>query len=145
MNTSAELRNNLNLKRFMTTAWLLAGLFVFGGCAGTPINNRSASSVDARFRMGKTESLAPKTPASSSVRFYQTVIRVTLGSHCSYFPSDSAYAIWLSKRCGFFKTTLKSFERYSREFDAAYLGLPVMTSSEGQYFKDIPDECKWLG
>lgn len=145
MNMSAGLQNNLSLKRFVTTAWLLAGLFVFWGCAGNTISNRSASAVDARFRMAKGDAQASRTPPSSSVRFYQNVLRVTLGSHCTYFPSDSAYAIWLSKRCGIFKTTLKSFERYSREFDAAYLGLPVMNSSDGQYFKDIPDECDWLG
>lgn len=144
MSMSVKLQSNLSL-RFFTTAWLFAGLFVFWGCAGGTINNPSASSVDARFRMVKRDPVASRTPASSSIRFYQNVLSVTLGSHCSYFPSDSAYAVWLSKRCGVLKTTLKSFERFSREFDAAYLGFPVMSFSGRSYFKDVPDECDWLG
>ncbi|MGZ3769735.1 MAG: membrane protein insertion efficiency factor YidD [Bdellovibrio sp.] len=94
--------------------------------------------------MARQDSKNAFQASSSSVKFYQNFVRGTLGSHCSYFPSDSAYAIWLSKRCGVLKTTLKSFERYSREFDAAYLGLKIISSEKQNYFKDVPYECRWL-
>ncbi|MGZ3774718.1 MAG: membrane protein insertion efficiency factor YidD [Pseudobdellovibrionaceae bacterium] len=144
MSTSAVLKDNLSFKVLVKTAWLFAGLFVFCGCAENTINNSSASSIDAQFQIKSLQSVKPEAVASSSVQFYQNVLRVGLGSHCHYFPSDSTYAILLSKRCGPLKTTLKSFERFSREFDAAYLGVPVMSSFEGPYFKDIPDGCDWL-
>lgn len=144
MNLTAK-RNNLNLYFFFLKAWLFAGLFAFWSCSGRPINNLLVSGIDARFQlMQKNSSTTYHNPASSSVRFYQNVIRSTLGSHCAYFPSDSAHAVWMSKNCNPLKSTLNSFARYSREFDVAFLGLPIIHSSQNQNFKDIPNGCNWI-
>ncbi|MNK84120.1 putative membrane protein insertion efficiency factor [compost metagenome] len=139
---SANLASNLKFQTIYRVAWLIAGLSFFSGCASVYQASPRVSAIDAHYQLASAKKqITSSAPASPSVRFYQDVIRTGLGSHCTYFPSDSEYAIMISRRCGPIKTTIRSFERFSREFDAAYLGLPILSTSEGLHFKDIPDDC----
>ena len=145
MSTTALLENNLKSKNLVSTAWLIAGLYFFLGCASPSLQPKSMSAIDARYQLKNSAEKNPvKTGGSPGVSFYQNVLSSTLGSHCSYFPSDSRYAMMISKRCGPVMTMFKSFERYSREFDAAHLGLPIVNVDRDNHFKDIPNECEWI-
>jgi putative component of membrane protein insertase Oxa1/YidC/SpoIIIJ protein YidD len=145
MSTTVLLKSNLRADKLVFTAWLIAGLYFFLGCASPNLQSKPVSSIDARFQLhNATDKVPVKSGGSPSVSFYQNVLSSTLGSHCSYYPSDSRYAMMISKRCGPVLTMFKSFERYSREFDASHLGLPLVQVDGDNHFKDIPNECEWI-
>lgn len=144
MNMNVHQESNFNSLRLLSAAWLITGLCFFMGCVSPSISSVPASSIDSRYQLQQTQHKIASTSGSPSVVFYQSVLRTTLGSHCQYFPSDSAYTSMISKRCPPAITMLKSFERYSREFDAAYLGLPIINVDGSNHFKDIPYECTLL-
>lgn len=144
MNTTVHQESSFNLLRPLSTAWFITGLSFFVGCASPSLSPQLVSSIDSRYQLHQSQNQSAPSSSSPSVVFYQSVLRTTLGSHCQYFPSDSAYAAMISKRCNPAVTMLKSFERYSREFDAAHLGLPVVNLDGNNHFKDIPHECTLL-
>jgi hypothetical protein len=129
--------------RFLRRAWLCAGLFFFCGCAAQVPAGEVHSGIDGNFQLHEVRAAAT-APASPGVSFYQRVLRSTLNSECTYFPSDSAYAQLMASHCGALKTTLKSFARFSLEPDAAQLGRPLVHVENRIHFENVPLDCQWL-
>lgn len=159
MNTHALQRSNSATLMNLLKAWQFAGLFLFlGACATSDpyssgvLSTGVLSTIDAQFKLQRVQKSSdraqspkdPDSPKSPGVSFYQNVLRSTLNSECAYFPSDSAFAQILAKRCSPVKTMLKSFARFSLEPDAAYLGRPIVRLEEKIHFEDIPNGCAWL-
>jgi len=128
----------------------VGALFVCGvsGCA----THRSPqlqllSGIDARFELARSRATLRLGPTESpGVSFYRSVLGQTLSSHCSYFPSDSAYAQDLHRRCGRVSAIVRSYARFSRESDASELGFPLVPQPDHNlYFKELPDDCdEWI-
>ena len=118
--------------------WLgtAAGLL---GCTSSA-RNVPFSSIDADYLRG-----APGAASSGSagVSFYQRVLGLTLGSHCRWEPSDSAYAQLTHRQCGSLKGVFKSSARFLLEYDAAYLGYPALVRNSGAHFRDSANDCSW--
>ena len=121
-------------------------LLLFGGCTSTGLKSPQTSAIDARFQLSRwnariniSEGAREKSPGIS---FYQRVLSQTLGSHCSYFPSDSQYAQLTFRSCGPWKGIVRSMSRFYLEPDAAALGYPVILNGEHILFKDMRSSCE---
>ncbi len=130
------------LRVLVTLCICVQGLFTFFSCAQKPIVCRNVSSIDAIYQNHKLSSQnLKKMSKSASVTLYQSVLRPSLFSKCDYFPSDSVYAQNLAARCGSLSSLFKTYDRFIREPDAGYLGLPVVTMKHGLQFIDMPTSC----
>jgi putative component of membrane protein insertase Oxa1/YidC/SpoIIIJ protein YidD len=133
-------KNNLIFLGFKV-AQIISGLLFFVGCQSVYLQSPIQSSIDAQYRLKRIQNSAVSYPQSPSVGLYRRVIRPVLGSHCSYFPSDSEHAVILSKKCSAPVAALKSFARYSREFDAGTLGIPIIKNLDKSYYAETSDSC----
>ncbi len=88
--------------------------------------------------------MGSKNAPSASVNVYQSIVSQTLASECVYSPSDSAYSQIVSKKCGSVVSLMKTFDRFLRESDIAFVG-SAMIPSKGEYkFLDIPEDCEYF-
>jgi putative component of membrane protein insertase Oxa1/YidC/SpoIIIJ protein YidD len=110
------------------------------GCV--QLQSTSASSIDSTYKFKKLSQTLIEAE-SASVGVYQRVLRPSLFSRCDYFPSDSVYSQNLAQRCGTLPSLFKTFDRFLREPDAGYLGLPVVTTDHGLSFIDLPQTCEF--
>ncbi len=130
-------------------AYILCRLFLFSiltsllaSCAA-PNKTFLVSGIDSQYRLKNTQ-LTSRNAASSTVNIYQSVVSRTLASECKYFPSDSAYSQIISKKCGSFHSLMKTFDRFLRESDVAFLGSAMIPTGHKYRFLDIPEDCDYL-
>ena len=120
---------------------VLSGLFFVFSCSVRPITPTHVSSLDTNYKFKKLA--AEKNEAESAlVTVYQKALRRGLYSQCEYFPSDSVYSQVMSKRCGTGASLVKTFDRFVREPDASYLGIPMLSTDHGQSYRHLPDSCE---
>lgn len=112
-------------------------IFALAGCVN--LQPANVSSIDSTYKFQKISRVS-KESESATVSVYQKVLRPSLFSRCDYFPSDSAYSQNLAKRCGTIPSLFKTFDRFLREPDAGYLGLPMVNNNHGISFVDLPPE-----
>lgn len=144
MNTHAHLRSSLRFTKYFVQTGLVVGLSFITACAGkTPLGSVK-SGLDGKFQIQRLNKQEGSGAASPGISFYQKVLRSTLNSECSYYPSDSEYAQMMAKRCGPVKTMLKSFARFSLEPESAQLGRSIVRVENKIHFQDIPYGCNWL-
>lgn len=115
----------------------LAISFNLAGCVN--LQPANVSSIDSTYKLKKINRVI-KESESATVSVYQKVLRPSLFSRCDYFPSDSVYSQNLAKRCGAVSSLFKTFDRFLREPDASYLGLPMVNNNHGISFVDLPPE-----
>ena len=115
------------------------------GCAAFPGRVLQSSGIDADYRISRlTHSSEFHGTRSPGISFYQKVLSQTLGSHCSMYPSDSAYAQNLSVRCGPAISIFRAMARFYLEPDAATLGTPILVRQNRILYEDLPGECSLL-
>jgi hypothetical protein len=153
MTTDAEpfnppgfLNTNLHTRIFITAASISLGLAQ--GCTTASLSSKEISGIDSKFRnqrwaQGHMATNSSRT-SSPSVGFYQKVLGKTLGSHCSFYPSDSAWNQKLHQNCGSGVAIFRSMARFYLEPDAATLGLPLISKRERIYFADLPQNCHFF-
>lgn len=93
-------------------------------CATAP-TLRVESSIDATHRWSRVQQSRATRPADAGVAFYRAALSRTLGSRCTWYPSDSELAQWRFRRCDPVPTIYASMARWLAEPDAAYVGMPV--------------------
>ncbi len=138
MNSPAK---KLNSKSSTIVAWMV--FWAQASCSTVPVPISTLSAIDARFQFERNASAETSSAGVSSpgVSFYQKVLSKTLGSHCSLYPNDSAYAQRVHARCGAGVATLRSMSRFYFEPDAATLGTPLIQKNGRVLFKDLPNDC----
>lgn len=115
----------------------LALSFNVAGCVN--LQPANVSSIDSTYKFKKISRVTTESE-SATVSVYQKVLRPSLFSRCDYYPSDSVYSQNLAKRCGTIPSLFKTFDRFLREPDAGYLGLPMVNNNHGISFVDLPPE-----
>ncbi len=99
------------------------------------------SGIDQKFKLSKlTKSSKRKSSKSSSVSFYQKILRQTLGSSCDLYPHDSYYAQINFTRCSKGRSILKSMHRFYMEPDASTIGSDIILKNK-VYYVDMPTNC----
>lgn len=107
------------------------------GCVNLP--PAVVSSIDSNYKFQKLNQ-TKKESESATVSVYQKILRPSLFSRCDYYPSDSVFSQNVSRRCGAVSSLYKTFDRFLREPDAGYLGVPMIVTYHGVSFVDLPDE-----
>jgi hypothetical protein len=108
------------------------------GCSSPNLRNIEYSSIDAHYLQ------AAKLPASGgavSVRFYRQGLRGVLFSKCRYFPSDSTFFLEAERSCGTAKASLLTLSRMLDEYDAALIGVPIISEPSGVSLYAPPPDC----
>lgn len=119
---------------------VLLGLLFFSACRSVTVPSHEISAIDAQYKNQVRDQIRTFSD-SPGVQFYRKVLSATLASHCSYFPSDSAYALSASRRCGPTAAMLFSYARFSREFNVAEIGLNHFQSSNHIQFEETTNAC----
>ena len=128
-----------NWKRWQ---WItLAGVFFSCG-AGHHLSSMSV--VDARYRMQREGTGQASGEQPYAATFYRAGIGRTLGTDCRWFPSDSEYALRKNRQCGPAVAILKSFSRYTAEFDAYQISEGVVNIDERAHFYQFDPDCDLL-
>jgi hypothetical protein len=124
----------------------LLTVFLLLGCASIKLPSPVVSSIDAQFQLARWKSRVsdPSHSESPGIKFYQRVLSQTLGSHCSYFPSDSRHAQLVFKTCGAAMGIGRAMARFYAEPDAPTLGYPIMRSGDRLLIKELRSDCDWF-
>jgi putative component of membrane protein insertase Oxa1/YidC/SpoIIIJ protein YidD len=121
----------------LNVALLSSLIFIFP----LTVSSSIVSGIDHKFKLSKLTHTSKKIKAkSSSVSFYQKVLRQTLGSNCDLYPHDSKYAQINFTRCNKTKSILKSMHRFYMEPDASTVGLDIILKNK-VYYVDMPTNC----
>jgi putative component of membrane protein insertase Oxa1/YidC/SpoIIIJ protein YidD len=99
------------------------------------------SSLDQRYRLQKK--LITSSEISAPVQAYREVLKPALYSKCSWFPTDSTYAVVAQKKCGALKGGMMAFSRFMFEYDAVKMGFPIINNHDHIESVDLVDDC-WL-
>jgi putative component of membrane protein insertase Oxa1/YidC/SpoIIIJ protein YidD len=110
---------------------------VLAGCVNLPPAN--VSSIDSNYKFQKLNRVE-KESESATVTVYQKILRPSLLSRCDYYPSDSVYSQNVARRCAAVSSLFKTLDRFLREPDAGYLGVPMVITNYGVSFVDLPNE-----
>lgn len=78
------------------------------------------------------------------LRAYQNGVRGILGSECKQFPSDSEYALRVSRRCGAIPGAFLSAARFLKEEDNHLLGKPRIYHPERLLHADLDPACDFF-
>lgn len=114
-------------------------LITLSGCAQLPPDK--VSFIDTSYKFVKLNNHSRESK-SATVSLYQKALRPSLYSRCDFYPSDSVYAQVLAGRCGGGSSLFKTLDRFLREPDAGYLGLPMITTKHGISFVHLPENCE---
>jgi putative component of membrane protein insertase Oxa1/YidC/SpoIIIJ protein YidD len=107
-------------------------------CSSPRLRNIEYSSTDAHYlQTSKVDS----SGGAVSVRFYREGLRGVLYSHCRYFPSDSTFFLQTERRCGSMKASFLTLSRMLNEYDAAIIGIPLISEPSGVSLYAPPPDC----
>lgn len=104
-------------------------------------SSQIVSGINSQYRYNRLNYRAGARGMSPGVRFYQTVLSKTLGSHCSLYPSDSVYNQLNQRSCGTGVAVLKSMSRFYLEPDVSTLGFDIVEKRGRLYYVDLPSSC----
>jgi hypothetical protein len=116
----------------------ISHLFILSACTSLTPPSTSSLDADYQWRQLQTQGIGSESPG---VAFYQKALSQTLGSHCTYFPSDSIHAQNLFRRCGPAVGIVRAMGRFYLEPDAPRLGYPIFIRGGHVYFKEIRTDC----
>ena len=117
---------------------LFSGAIGLMGCSSPHLRNIEYSSTDAHYL--QTSKVDPSGGAVS-VRFYRQGLRGVLFSKCRYFPSDSTFFLQAERRCGSMRASFLTLSRMLDEYDAALIGIPVISEPSGISLYAPPPDC----
>ncbi len=120
-----------------------AALFFSLACSTTFPLATLKSGIDSQYQLARWQKKGDFVK-SPGIRFYQTILRLSLGSHCSLFPNDSAWSQATHLRCGAGIALFKSMARFYLEPDAPRLGLPIIEQKGALLREDLPNRCNLL-